>query len=185
MAPSATFPIALVNADMGRKLATIVLLPLAAATFGCSENGKDDQTSSSETAASHTLAAQPTPAVAAPAAMTSEEAEAALAKGDASAGQVVFQQKCSICHSLTQGSGAQIGPVLAGVVGKKSGSHPGFAYSPALANGKLTWNPVELFEFLERPQRAAPGTFMTFPGLPDAKARADVVAYLKGHGSDE
>lgn len=170
---------------MGRKLSTIALLPLAAAIFGCSGNGKDDQTSSSETMASSTLAAQPTSAVAAPAAMTSEEAEAVLAKGDAAAGKVVFEQKCSVCHSLSQGSGAQIGPVLAGVVGKKSGSHPGFAYSPALANGKLTWTPVQLFDFLERPQQAAPGTFMTFPGLPDAKARADIVAYLKGHGSDE
>ena len=36
--------------------------------------------------------------------------------------------------------------------------------------------------WLTSPQRFAPGTKMTFPGLPDPLARADVMAYLEREG---
>jgi cytochrome c len=43
-------------------------------------------------------------------------------------GQQVFEQRCTVCHSLQPAPG-KMGPPLAGVVGRKAGTAPGFAYS--------------------------------------------------------
>ena len=40
------------------------------------------------------------------------------------------------------------------------------------------WTPEELNKWLTNPQIFAKGTKMTFAGLPKAKDRADVIAYL-------
>ena len=50
--------------------------------------------------------------------------------GDVAAGKLVFR-KCQACHSLDPGKNG-IGPSLAGIVGKKSGSAPNFNYSTAM-----------------------------------------------------
>src|SRR5208337_342080 len=49
--------------------------------------------------------------------------------GDAQRGAQVFAQ-CKICHSLEAGKN-MLGPSLHGLFGRKAGSVPGFAYSPA------------------------------------------------------
>lgn len=97
-----------------------------------------------------------------------------LAK-DAKAGVVAFQ-RCAACHS-TDGS-KRAGPTLAGVVGRKAGSTPGFPYSRAMKNATVVWDDESLDAYLAAPQKFMPGNVMAFSGLPDAKARADVIAYL-------
>ena len=57
---------------------------------------------------------------------------------DATAGQQVFA-RCAVCHSATPGEN-KIGPSLAGVFGRKSGSEPGYDYSPALKAANITWD---------------------------------------------
>jgi cytochrome c2 len=52
-----------------------------------------------------------------------------LAGGDPAAGKQFFALHCSACHATEPGVN-KIGPSLAGVVGRKSGSAPGFNYSP-------------------------------------------------------
>ena len=42
-------------------------------------------------------------------------------------GESVFKKNCAICHTLEPGKN-KIGPSLAGVVGRKAGSVPGFAF---------------------------------------------------------
>src|ERR1700716_2335782 len=54
-----------------------------------------------------------------------------LAAGDRAAGQQFFATHCSPCHATEPGAN-KVGPSLAGVVGRKSGSGPGYNYSPAL-----------------------------------------------------
>jgi cytochrome c len=49
---------------------------------------------------------------------------------DAVAGQAVFKSQCSICHSPLPDKN-MVGPSLFGVIGRKSGSVPGFHYSAA------------------------------------------------------
>jgi len=95
---------------------------------------------------------------------------------DATAGGMAFQQ-CAECHS--PGASDAAGPGLKGVFGRRAGGKPGFAYSPALAKSTLVWDAATLDAFLANPQKAVPGTTMTWPGDDDAKERADLIAYLK------
>lgn len=93
------------------------------------------------------------------------------------AGQQVFQ-RCSICHSVTPGSGSTIGPSLNGVVDRKAGSVAGYQYSKAMSGSGLVWTKANLDKFLTSPQTAVPGTKMPFMGLPKAEDRNNVIAYL-------
>ena len=68
---------------------------------------------------------------------------------------------------------------VAGVVGRKAGSVAGFTYSAANRDSGITWSAEKLFQYLEKPIRVVPGTKMSFPGLPKAQDRADVIAYLQ------
>ncbi len=96
---------------------------------------------------------------------------------DVENGAAVFR-KCAVCHSAKAGSGPTIGPVLAGVVGRKAGSQSGFSYSKAMSEAALVWDGATLDAFVTKPQSVVKGTRMTFPGLSDAKDRADLIAYL-------
>ena len=104
-----------------------------------------------------------------------------FAAGAIERGEVVFQ-KCHACHSLMPGETGLSGPNLAGVVGRTIASVPGFEYSDALealpTRGYRVWTQAALDAFLTSPEEFAPGTAMTFVGLPDAKERADLMAYL-------
>src|SRR5438309_8864845 len=85
--------------------------------------------------------------------------------------------RCAGCHS-TQAGQNKIGPSLAGVFGKPSGSVPGYSYSAALKNAHLTWDQQTLDKFLQNPGGLVHGTKM-FATVPDADARQRVIAYLK------
>jgi cytochrome c len=89
---------------------------------------------------------------------------------------------CQTCHNLDKGGPNMTGPNLYGVVGRKPGTHPGFAYSSGMqAEGdKLgTWTYDDLFTFLKGPQAYVQGTKMTFVGLKKSDTRIDVIAYLR------
>ena len=55
----------------------------------------------------------------------------------------------------------------------------GFAYSDGLKTLGGDWTYQDLDKFLTKPSAFAPGTKMTFVGLPDGDKRANVIAYLK------
>jgi cytochrome c len=108
-------------------------------------------------------------------------AAGALAAGDVERGEVIFK-KCYACHSVVPGETGLTGPNLSGVVGRAVASAPGFEFSAALealpARGYKTWTRAALDAFLSSPEDFAPGTAMTFVGLPDPEERADLMAYL-------
>ncbi|MFN4019771.1 MAG: c-type cytochrome [Erythrobacter sp.] len=104
-------------------------------------------------------------------------AEYASFTTDAAAGEKVFAL-CRSCHVLDEGVN-RVGPSLHKVVGRKSGSVAGFAYSDANKNSGVTWTADVLFKYLENPKAFMPGTKMAFPGIKDAQDRANVVAYLE------
>jgi len=91
-------------------------------------------------------------------------------------GQQVFEQRCTVCHSLQPAPG-KMGPPLAGVAGRKAGTAPGFAYSAAMKASGITWTPAELDAFIKAPGKKVPGTKMLL-GAPDAEQRAAVIQYL-------
>ena len=94
---------------------------------------------------------------------------------DATAGKAVFAQ-CTACHSIDGSNGA--GPSLQGISGRKAGSFAGFRYSRAMKNASTIWDAASLDAYIANPQAALPGNVMPFSGLPDAKQRGDLVAYL-------
>ena len=74
---------------------------------------------------------------------------AGLAAGDHAAGQQFFATHCTPCHTTEAGVN-KVGPSLAGVVGRKSGSAPGYNYSAALKAANITWDDKTLDTFTAR-----------------------------------
>ena len=85
---------------------------------------------------------------------------------------------CKVCHSFNKGGATLVGPNLYGVVGRKIASVEGFNYTPGLKAHEGEWTYDLLDAWLTNPAAFAPGTMMAFPGIPDAKKRADVIAFL-------
>jgi cytochrome c len=102
---------------------------------------------------------------------------------DAAAGEKDFLV-CRACHQIGPGAKIAVGPVLNGVVGRKAGTYPGYAYSPANKDSGIVWTPEELDKYLTNPQAVVPHTKMIFPGLKDDQKRKDVIAYLEQFNED-
>ena len=102
---------------------------------------------------------------------------AGAALADPVAGQKIFQSQCAICHAAVPG-GKKIGPTLFGVIGRPSGTVPGFAYSNAMKTAGLTWSPATLATYLAAPRTLVPGTKMAFAGLGKPDQRDNVIDYL-------
>jgi cytochrome c len=104
--------------------------------------------------------------------------DAPLPAGNPEAGANVFK-KCMVCHQVGPTAKDAVGPVLNGVVGRKAGTYPNYAYSAANKNSGITWDEATLAKYLPNPQKFLPGTKMTFAGLPKPQEVADVIAFLK------
>lgn len=85
---------------------------------------------------------------------------------------------CRACHTLERGAATMIGPNLFGMFGKRAGFAANYDYSSALADADLIWTPRALDAWLAAPHRFLPGNRMTFPGISNAQARNDLIAYL-------
>ncbi|MBN9563479.1 MAG: c-type cytochrome [Alphaproteobacteria bacterium] len=105
----------------------------------------------------------------------------ARATGDPARGAKEFGV-CAACHSLNPELN-KTGPSLATVWGRKAGGLPSFGrYSPALKGSGAVWNEASLDGWLINPAGYIPNNNMTFPGIPDAKVRTDIIAFLKAVG---
>jgi cytochrome c len=82
---------------------------------------------------------------------------------------------CSACHDT---GSSNLGPPLTGIVGRKAGSLPGFAYSNPMKRAGFVWDTNRLRDFVQDPQAVVSGTRMAFSGLDDPNDAADLVAYL-------
>ena len=107
----------------------------------------------------------------------------ALPVGKADDGQTVFK-RCLPCHQIGPGAKNSIGPSLNGVVGRKAGTYPGYAYSDANKNSGVVWTEAALAQYLPSPKDFIPGTKMTFAGLPMPQDVANVIAYLRQFDDD-
>lgn len=98
------------------------------------------------------------------------------ASADAGAGEKVFA-KCKACHKVDGTDGT--GPHLNGVVDRAKAVVAGFGYSDVLlAMASESWTPENLDAFLLSPKNYAPGTKMSFAGLPKPADRANLIAWL-------
>lgn len=108
----------------------------------------------------------------------------ALALGPAEAGRAappkpidgaaLYAQTCARCHSIDANG---IAPKHRGVVGRRAGTVPGYAYSPALKASGIVWTPQQLDRWLQGPAAMVPGTKMYFR-LANPAQRSAIIAYL-------
>ena len=94
--------------------------------------------------------------------------------------------KCASCHSFDAGGPNGTGPNLFGVLGRKPGSHPGFAYSAGMtefAASHPVWTWDEVDQFIKAPQKHIAGTKMTFVGLKKQDDRIAMLSWLHTLGS--
>jgi len=94
---------------------------------------------------------------------------------DAARGEQLYS-RCIACHALARD---RVGPRHCGVLGRRAGSVPGFAYTDEMKNSQLVWDEKTLDRFLAKPMSVVPGTSMTYDGVPEARDRADLIAYLR------
>ena len=100
-------------------------------------------------------------------------------RADVQAGEQFASTVCTACHTFNKGGKPVVGPNLYGVVGGPHDHEAGFNYSPALEKFKgQPWTFDALNHWLFNPSEYAPGTRMTFAGIPNAQTRADVIDYL-------
>jgi cytochrome c len=85
---------------------------------------------------------------------------------------------CWSCHDIT-GHTTKVGPSLAGLFGRRAGTHPDFSYSPAFASASLVWSARSLDAFLADGQRVVPENRMVSPGVSGSRQRADLVFFLE------
>ena len=100
---------------------------------------------------------------------------AAQGAPDAVRGEQLYA-RCAACHALATD---RVGPRHCGLLGRRAGSVAGFDYSPAMKKSGLVWNEKTLNRFLTKPLAVVPGSTMTYDGVPGAKDRGDLIAYLK------
>jgi cytochrome c len=102
---------------------------------------------------------------------------------DAAAGEKVFGV-CKACHQIGENAKNGVGPVLNGLIGRKSGSVPGYSYSAANKDSGITWDEATFREYIKDPKAKIPGTKMIYAGLKDEQKTNDLVAFLKQFDAD-
>ncbi len=96
------------------------------------------------------------------------------AASDPVRGATLYTARCGGCHSPDRD---RIGPHHRGVVGRRAGTVPGYAYSDALRRSGIVWTPGTLDRWLTGPMRLVPGTRMGL-SVADPRDRRDIIAYL-------
>lgn len=95
-------------------------------------------------------------------------------------GELEFQRKCSVCHTLTPEGKNRAGPTLYKLFGRKAGSVPGYTYSPALKNAGIIWNEETIAKLFDHgPDVVVPGTKMPIQRLKSVERRDALIRFLK------
>jgi len=75
---------------------------------------------------------------------------------DAAAGEKSFN-KCRACHQVGETAKNTVGPMLNGLLGRKSGTVEGYNYSDANKNSGITWDKTTFAEYIKDPKAKIPG----------------------------
>ena len=87
---------------------------------------------------------------------------------------------CAACHALTADGPPMAGPHLHNLFGRRMGSLPGYAYSPRLARGDITWTPETVADLFTRgPDVVTPGTRMPVQTLGNPEEMAALIRFLE------
>ncbi|RLQ89200.1 c-type cytochrome [Notoacmeibacter ruber] len=112
-------------------------------------------------------------------------AQAQDLKGDAAAGEKVFN-KCKACHAVGEGAKNRVGPELNELFGRQPGSLEDFKYSKAMVEfgEDKVWDEEHLTTYLAAPRKVVKGTKMAFAGLKKEEDIDNVIAYLATFDSE-
>lgn len=97
--------------------------------------------------------------------------------GDADNGALIYEDACGQCHQLTPGSNKK-GPQLVNIYGAKAAALSDYKYSEALAASDWVWDAETLDPYIADAEKAMPDSKMLADPMPDARERADIIAYL-------
>ncbi|MDO9427022.1 MAG: c-type cytochrome [Methylobacterium sp.] len=87
---------------------------------------------------------------------------------------------CVACHALRPEDGPRAGPNLAGIIGRRIASEPGYRYSEALKSMDLVWDAAAIARLFEvGPARYTPGTRMPEQTINTAEDREALVRFLE------
>lgn len=166
----------IVGAILTALLVTVGISHFGAALFGSGEHG--EQVLAYPVAGGEAVVpVEPEPAVVVPTVLP------LLADASAADGEALFAA-CRACHTINEGGNNGVGPNLWGVVGADIAAHPDFNYTDALLALEGDWTYDALNRFIHKPGDYAPGTRMTYPGMPSLEDRANLIAYLTTLSSD-
>jgi len=94
------------------------------------------------------------------------------------AGYAAFQHRCIACHSMNASKNS-FGPSLFGVIGRKAGSLPRFAYSEAMKNADFVWDDNYLRDWINDNESFLPGTRMRHVSITDITEQDFILAFIK------
>ncbi len=95
-------------------------------------------------------------------------------------GERQFKRKCSICHTLTEGSARRAGPTLHQLFGRQAGTVTDYSYSQTLLNADIVWSAETINAlFDEGPDHYIPGTKMPMQRITGQQDRDDLIDYLR------
>jgi cytochrome c len=93
-------------------------------------------------------------------------------------GQQAFNNACRTCHMVRE-SDNRLGPNLHGIVGRKAGSLPDYAFSSAMKEAGFVWDEEKLDRFIANPDEVVPGNSMKpYGGLSSSDDRKKIIAFL-------
>ena len=93
-------------------------------------------------------------------------------------GATVFRA-CSVCHGLTSVDTNLAGPTLAGIMGRRIASAPGYVYSEPFKQLSIVWTPETISRLFEiGPAAYTPGTKMPEQRITDPADRKALVEWL-------
>jgi cytochrome c len=104
--------------------------------------------------------------------------DAAMAQGDAAAGETAFA-RCRACHLFDDTGRHRVGPNLAGVFGRTAGTVGDFPrYTDPMKASGIVWDDDTLNTWLAGPGEMVAGTTMKMV-ISDETMRANIIAFLK------
>ena len=97
--------------------------------------------------------------------------------GDADNGALIYKDACSQCHQLNPGLNKK-GPQLMNIYGAPAAKLADYNYSEGLTASGWVWDAETLDPYIADAEKAMADSKMLADPMPDAKERADVIAYL-------
>ena len=98
-------------------------------------------------------------------------------EGDADNGSIIYKDACGQCHQLNPGLNKK-GPQLMSIYGAPAATLKDYTYSEGLTASGWVWDAKTLDPYIADAQKAIPDSKMLSDPMPDAKERADIIAYL-------